>query len=78
MIHTHPVQLQPFPVPNCVLATPPLRRAEDEDLFYVEVPGFPLKEVAADTLASMCDEFRLAVFAKAGKTPPDRTAEVAS
>jgi hypothetical protein len=35
-----------------------------------EEPTVPLKAVDAETLSKMCDEFRAAIFKKAGKKDP--------
>jgi hypothetical protein len=61
------IELRPFTVPNFVIqVTGPVRRQD----WFREAPSYPLSEVDADTLATMCSDFRTAVFAKAGKADP--------
>lgn len=55
------VTLRPFTVPNFVLCERPDDGPE---------PCYPLSEVDAITLDRLCNEFRDAVFAKAGKQQP--------
>lgn len=64
---TKSVRLRPFSVPNFVLVeAAPTSRSEG----FCETPKFPLADLEAATLAELCDEFRAAVFAKAGKADP--------
>lgn len=69
------VELRPFMVPNFVIQVTP---AAPRQQGLREAPCYSLDEVDADTLARMCDEFRAAVFAKAGKADPakERICEV--
>ena len=60
-------KLQPFNVPNFALCEPSLARRQDG---MRELPKFALHELSPETLAEMCDEFRVAVFAKAMKKDP--------
>ena len=67
----------PFPSPTYVTAryvasepTP----FSDEEIGTVTVP---LQMLEAPTLAALCDEFRIAVFANAGKPLPPSAAEYA-
>jgi hypothetical protein len=61
------IALRPFNTPNfAIMATPPGNRGEG----FKEAPSFPLSEVDPETLAAMCDDFRRAVFAKAGHSDP--------
>ncbi|MFA6132518.1 MAG: hypothetical protein WC869_00725 [Phycisphaerae bacterium] len=53
---------KPFMVPNFV--TLDLAGCVHEE------PTVPLKAVDAETLSKMCDEFRAAIFKKAGKKDP--------
>lgn len=52
----HEIKLQPFRTPNFVLTDSP----SDER-------SIPLKELSVETLDALCSQFRLDVFAKAGK-----------
>lgn len=56
--------LRPFQVPNYVVAECP------QDGPWGAI-GFALKDIDAEALAQLCNEFRAAVFAKAGKADPD-------
>ena len=61
------IELRPFTVPNFVIqVTAPRPKQEG----MREAPSYALEEVDADTLATMCSDFRAAVFAKAGKLDP--------
>lgn len=60
--------LKPFTVPNYVIAEPPKAPGEQPD------GSFPLSMIDAATLERMCDDFRSAVFEKAGKSPPPQVA----
>lgn len=51
------IQLRPFQTPNFVLTS-------------FESVSFPLKDVPADELATLCADFQAEVFKKAGKTDP--------
>jgi hypothetical protein len=61
------IKLQPFSIPNYVIMEVPPRSRQEG---MVESPKFKLEELDAETLESLCDDFRKAVFAKAGKTDP--------
>jgi hypothetical protein len=67
---TMKIQLRGFTVPNFVLQVMPEGKRQDG---WKEAPSYPLSEVDAETLAAMCEEFREAVFAKAGKKDPVRS-----
>lgn len=69
------IKLQSWLTPNFVRFVMPPRKRQDG---FQETPGLPLKEVDADTLAALCDEFRAEVFKKAGKTDPASTSPRAS
>lgn len=59
--------VHPFHVPSeVVVESLPLTRQSG----FVACPTIALCDVEADTLARMCDDFRHAVFAKAGKADP--------
>lgn len=62
----HTIELHPFKVPNFVRQVMPPRPKQDG---MTELPAIPLSDLSAETLDAMCDEFRNAVFQKAGKTP---------
>jgi hypothetical protein len=71
------LKLRPFVVPNFAIAEIPAGKRQDG---FKEAPSFPLHSLTPETLASMCDEFRVAVFAKAmkhdpAKAPDSRTGE---
>ena len=57
------IELQPFTVPNFVI---PLRKPRPRQDGFESAPGLPLSDLSAETLTLMCDEFRSAVFKKAG------------
>lgn len=63
------VTLQPFAVPNFVLAEP---KTGSRSEGMVETPKYPLSDLDPETLDDLCDQFRRDVFKKAGKTPPPR------
>ncbi len=58
---------QPMNVPNFVIAQMPPRERQEG---MVQSPKFHLRELEAEVLAELCDEFRTNVFAKAEKTDP--------
>ena len=63
------VDLQPFMVPDCVSQNmPPVKRQDG----WHPAPMHPLGDLDAETLAELCDDFRRAVFEKAGKADPSR------
>ncbi len=62
------VDLVGFSVPNFVRMKMPIRPRQEG--FNPEPPSFSLKEIDADTLSSLCDNFRREVFNKAGKIDP--------
>ena len=61
------VELQPFNVPNYVIQQMPPGKREDG---WKEAPKYKLSEVSEVTLSKLCDDFRRAVFEKAGKLDP--------
>lgn len=63
------VELQPFSVPNYVLTVQEPRPKQDG---IQETPKYHLSELSPETLDRLCDEFRDAVFEKAGKRKPPR------
>lgn len=56
------IQIKPFIVPNFVLMC-------DQQPMPQSV-SFPLSNLDPEELSAMCDDFRAAVFAKAGKRDP--------
>ena len=61
------IDLQPFRVPNFVIAMMPPRERQEG---MQEAPKFALKDLDAATLYQLCVEFRKNVFAKAEQTDP--------
>ena len=61
------IKLRPFTVPNFVGWELPARSRQDG---LRAEPAFPLADIDAGTLASMCDDFRASVFRKARKIDP--------
>ena len=59
------IELNPFIVPNFVMAKLPLRPWQEG---FHEGPTWALSEVDASDLGQLCDQFRDEVFRKAGKT----------
>jgi hypothetical protein len=57
------IPIKPFVVPSYVSA------AESVDVVRKDT-NFPLSEVDADALSQLCDDWRAAVFKKAGKDDP--------
>jgi hypothetical protein len=64
------IKTKPFSVPNFVLQDVKARPRQDG---FHETPSFPLSDFDGDELSAMCDEFRAAVFRKAGKQDPKAT-----
>lgn len=63
------VELQPFQVPNFVMAVgKPGARQEG----MRELPSYPLSDLDSETLDRMCNEFRNEIFRRAGKNQPPR------
>jgi len=61
---THRIELQPFSVPNYVIAVMPPRPRQEG---IIEPPKFHLSELSTETLELLCKDFRDAVMAKAAK-----------
>jgi hypothetical protein len=61
------IELLGFTTPNFVIQKMPPRPRQDG---MVEAPSYPLSEVPAEDLASLCDHFRSEIFRKAGKDDP--------
>lgn len=61
------IELQPFKVPDFVLAVekPGLR---EEGISWAQ--SYPLSDLDVETLEALCDAFRVEVFRKAGKQMP--------
>lgn len=66
------IKLQPWITPNFVIGVMPARPRQ-EGFNPDAAPKWALKEVEAETLAKMCDEFRADIFRKAGKPDPANT-----
>jgi len=64
---TFKVNLKPFTIPNYVLVEMPPGKRDDG---WQEGPKYRLEDLDAVTLDGLCDQFRDAVFAKAGKSRP--------
>ena len=63
------VELQPMGTPNFVLLKgEPANRQEG----LKEAVKWALKDIPANTLSDLCDEFRATVFQKAGKLDPKK------
>ena len=63
------IEVQPWSVPNYVIGKMPARPAQGD--FNPDAgPKWALAEVDAETLATMCEDFRKEVFRKAGKADP--------
>ncbi len=65
------VEFLPFFVPESVIQKKP----EGVVIAAGEHPRWPIAALDAETLSDQCDQFRAAVFRKAGKADP-RAAEV--
>lgn len=63
------VDLKPFLVPNFAVEEVTI---SDRSAGIADGRSWPLAAIDADTLDRMCSEFYMAVFKKAGKTPPPR------
>lgn len=61
------IPLVPFSTPNYVTMQMPDRPRQEG---FVEAPKYALSELEPEVLSGLCDEFRAAVFKKAGKRDP--------
>lgn len=61
------IKIQRMGTPNYVIAEIPAGRRQDG---FTEAPKWHLRDVDAETLSILCDQFRADVFAKAGKPDP--------
>jgi len=61
------IELIPMLVPNYVIQKTGARPRQEG---MVEAPKYALKEIHAETLARLCDQFRADVFDKAEKSDP--------
>ncbi len=61
------VKLQPFSVPNYVLAEPSAFMGKEG---FNGVPKWELRDVDSQTLSDLCDQYRKDIFTKAGKADP--------
>ena len=64
---THSIKLQPFAVPDDAIPAGGTGRRQDGPLFRTPIP---LSELSPETLSALCDNFRSAVFQRAGKLDP--------
>lgn len=62
------VELRPFLVPQFVTWPSPMRPRQDGITPPISIP---LRDLDADTLSALCDEFRAGVFKMAGKDDPN-------
>ncbi len=63
------IELEPWIVPNFAIGKMPTRPRQ-EGFNPDAVPKWSLKELDAETLAKLCDDFRTEVFRKAEKPDP--------
>lgn len=61
------IELQPFGTPNFVIQKMAPRPKQEG---MIECPKYHLRELDADTLAELCDQFRREIFEKAGMPDP--------
>lgn len=61
------IETNPWITPNFVTAKMPPRPRQEG---FQEGPKWHLRDVDAETLAKMCDDFRAEIFRKAGKADP--------
>lgn len=64
---TTSVKLQPWQTPNYVLAKMPPRPRQEG---FIELPKWHVRELDADVLSNLCDQFRAEIFRKAGISDP--------
>lgn len=62
------IEIEPFLTPNFVRQKRPASSEKQED--GREMPAIPIKELDAELLSRLCDDFRENVFAKALKQDP--------
>lgn len=65
---THRIEILPFPVPTGVTVKQKPGSRQDG---LKPVPEIPLSEIDQDTLNELCNDFRAAVFAAAGRRRPE-------
>ena len=63
------VELVPFGTPNYVLVKQQPKSREEG--WQGDSPKYHINEVDAETLSSLCDEFRAEIFKKADKADPN-------
>ena len=64
------IELKPFNTPNFVIQKVAAGKKQDG---FQEAPKYTLKEIPAETLDELCNEFRAEIFKKAEKQdPPNR------
>lgn len=61
------MKAQPWPTPNYVSLVQPVAARQDG---WKDNPKLHVKDVDAEVLSQMCDEFRATVFKDAGKEDP--------
>lgn len=63
------VPIKPFTTPNFVILDIPER---SKQAGFQELQCLPIKDVDVETLDKLCQDFREAVFTKAGKPDPSK------
>lgn len=61
------VKFKPFRTPNFALVE---MKVGARNQGWAEGPKYPVSEIDASALASLCDQFRADIFSKAGKLDP--------
>lgn len=61
------IELQPVRTPNFILQKVEPQSRQDG---FQEPPAYAVKDLEAQTISELCDQFRKDMFAKAGKTDP--------
>jgi len=59
------IELEPFRTPNYVLVKQ--RPKPRQEGYNGDTPKYHISELDSETLGALCDEFRAAIFEKAGK-----------
>ena len=63
------IKLQPWTTPDFVIGVAP-PRPRQEGFHFDAIPKWKLEDVDSDTLARMCDAWRMEIFRKAKKPDP--------
>lgn len=58
------VELEPFRTPNYVMVKQEVRQRQEGPC--LDAPKYHVKDLDAETLGKLCDEFRASIFEKAG------------